>query len=73
MTKNETTNEFYHSKKISLKDLSGFAEHKENATHGLGYKLTLQRTSEDHVEGPESETAAANLTSEGRVSRNVNN
>ena len=32
-----------------LKDISGFAEHKEKATYGLGYKLTLTRNKDDAV------------------------
>ena len=32
-----------------LKGISGFAEHKEKATYGLGYKLTLTRNKDDAV------------------------
>ena len=38
----------YHLK-IMLKDVFGFAEHKEKATYGLGYKLTLTRNKDDAV------------------------
>ena len=35
--------------RIYLKDIFGFAEHQENATYGLGYKLTLTRNSDNAV------------------------
>ena len=35
--------------RIYLKDIFGFAEHQEKATYGLGYQLTLPRTSDDAV------------------------
>ena len=38
----------YHVK-IMLKDVFGFAEHQEEATYGLGYKLTLTRNKDDAV------------------------
>ena len=38
----------YHDR-IVLKDVFGFAEHQEKATCGLGYKLTLKKTVDDHV------------------------
>ena len=34
---------------IMLKDISGFAEHQEKGTYGLGYKLTLTRNSDNAV------------------------
>ena len=38
----------YHVK-IMLKDVFGFAEHREKATYGLGYQLTLTRNKDDAV------------------------
>ena len=38
----------YHLR-IMLKDVFGFAECQEKATHGLGYKLTLTRNKDDAV------------------------
>ena len=38
----------YHVK-IMLKDVFGFVEHQEEATYGLGYKLTLTRNKDDAV------------------------
>ena len=32
-----------------LKDVFGFAEQQEEATYGLGYKLTLTRNKDDAV------------------------
>ena len=32
-----------------LRDIFGFAEHHEKATHGLRYKLTLTRNSDSSV------------------------
>ena len=32
-----------------LKDIFGFAEHQENGTYGLGYKLTLARNTDNAV------------------------
>ena len=34
---------------VMLKDVFGFAEHQEKATHGLGYKLTLTINEDDAV------------------------
>ena len=34
---------------VYLKDVFGFAEYKEKATNGLGYKLTLTRNSDNAV------------------------
>ena len=34
---------------IMLKDIFGFAEHQEKATHGLGYKLTPTRNKDEGV------------------------
>ena len=48
LTKNKTTKGNYHVE-IHLKDVFGFAEHQDTCTYGLGYKLTLQRNSDNHV------------------------
>ena len=48
MTDNKTTTGNYHDK-IYLKDVFGFAELQESCTYGIGYKLTLQRKSDNHV------------------------
>ena len=48
LTNNKTTKGNYHVW-IFLKDVFGFAEHQENATYGSGYKLTIQRNSDNHV------------------------
>ena len=50
-----------------LKDGFGFAEHQENAIYGLGYKLTLQRNSDNHVLSRRSGTDAENDALAGRV------
>ena len=48
ITNNENTKSKYHVT-IMLKDIFGFAECQENVTHGLGYKLTLTRNSDNAV------------------------
>ena len=51
-----------------MKDVFGFAEHQDNFTYGLGYKLTLQRNSDYHVlSHPAQANDAANLALAGRV------
>ena len=35
--------------RIYLKGVFGFSEHQDNCTYGLGYTLTLQRNSDNHV------------------------
>ena len=45
---NNGIKEKYHVRN-HLKDVFGFAEHQENATYGLGYKLTLTRNSDNAV------------------------
>ena len=35
--------------RIYLEDMFGFAEHQEEATYGLGYKLTLTENSDNAV------------------------
>ena len=48
LTNNKNVKGKYHVR-IYLKDVFGFAEHQEKATHGLGYKLTLTRNSDNAV------------------------
>ena len=46
----------------------GFAENHDNCSYGLGYKLTLQRTSDNHIlSHPSQAKAAANLALPGTV------
>ena len=46
LTNNKNIKGKYHMR-IYLKDISGFAEHQQEATYGLGYKLTLTGNSDD--------------------------
>ena len=48
LTNNKTQKGKYHVR-IYLKDVFGFAEYKEKATYGLGYKLSLTRNSDNAV------------------------
>ena len=48
LTNNKTIKGKYHIR-IYLKDFFGFAEHQEQGTYGLGYKLTLTRNTDDTV------------------------
>ena len=41
LTNNKRTKGTYHVR-IYLKDIFGFAEHQDNCSYGLGYKLVLQ-------------------------------
>ena len=69
MNKNKTTKGNCHVR-IYLKDISGFAEHQDNCTYGLGYKLMLRRNSDNHVLGhPAQANNAANLGLAGRVNK----
>ena len=43
-----------------LKDIFGFAEHQERSTHGLGYKLTITRNSDNAVLNKANATNNAN-------------
>ena len=67
MTNNKTTEGNNHVR-IYLKDVFGFAEQQDNCTHGLGYKTTFQRKSNNlvlsHGAGIDIE---ANLALAGRV------
>ena len=48
LTNNENIKGKYHVR-IYLKDIFGFAENQEKATHGLGYKLTMTRNTDNVV------------------------
>ena len=54
--------------RIHLKDIFGFAEHPDNSTYGLGYKLTLQRNSYNHIT---SNPAQANDPAKGALAGRV--
>ena len=67
LTNNKTTKGNYHVR-IYLKDVFGFAERQDNCSYGLGYKITLQRNSDNHVlSHPAQANNAANLAFAGRV------
>ena len=67
LTNNKQTKKNYFVT-IYPKDVFGFAEHHDNFTYGLGYKLTLQRNSDNHVlSHPAQANDAANLVLAGRV------
>ena len=48
LTNNKTQKGKYHVR-IYLKDVFGFAEYQEKGTHGLGFKLTLTRNTDNAV------------------------
>ena len=48
LTNNKNIKGKYHIR-IYLKDIFGFAEHQEKSTYGLGYNLTLTRSSDNAV------------------------
>ena len=48
LAQNKNVKGKYHLR-IMLKDVFGFAKHKEKATYGLGYKLTLTRNKVEAV------------------------
>ena len=48
LTNNEHIKGKYHVR-IMLKDVSGFAEHQEKVTYGLGYKMILTRNKDEGV------------------------
>ena len=53
---------------IYLKDVFGFAEHQDNCSYGLGFKLTAQRNSDKHVLSHSAQANdAANLVLAGTV------
>ena len=67
MTINKRTKGNYHVRNDSKVVLS-LAEHQHNCTYSLGYKLTLQRESDNHVIcHPAEANDAANLALAGRV------
>ena len=67
MTINETTKGNYNFR-IYLKDVFGFAEHQDICTFGLGYKLSLQRNSDNPLlSHPAQAKFEANLALAGRV------
>ena len=66
LSNKKSTKGNYHVRNY-LKDIFGFAEHEDNCTYGLGYKLTLQRNSDHHVvKHPAQVNDAANLALAGR-------
>ena len=61
LTNNKTTTGNYHVR-VYLKDFFGFAEHQDKCSYRLGYKLTLQRNSDNHVlSHPAQDNDAASL------------
>ena len=56
----------YHFR-VYLKVIFGFAENQYNCTNGLGYKLTLQRNSDNHVLSQLEGTDVENIALAGRV------
>ena len=60
LTKNKNMKGNYHMS-IYLKDILGFAEHQEDATHGLVYKLTLTRISDNAVSNKTNATAIGKI------------
>ena len=67
LTNNKSTKGNCHVR-IYLKDVFGFAEHQDNCTYGLGYNLTLQRNSDNHVLSHRAAaTNANNLALTGRI------
>ena len=57
-TNNKYQNGKYHVRNM-FKDVFGFAEHREKATCGLGYKLTLTRNSDNFVLNKDNATNIA--------------
>ena len=54
--------------RVNLKDIFGFAEHRDKCTYDLGYKSVSQTNSDNHVLGyPAGSNDAANLVLAGRV------
>ena len=67
LTNNKTAKGNSHVR-ICLKDVFSFAEHQDKCIYGLGYKLTLQRNSDNRVlSHPAQANDAANLALVGRV------
>ena len=67
MTNIKTAKGDYHVR-FYLEDIFDFAEHQDICTYGLGYKLTLQGNSDNHVlSNRRQANDAANLALAGRV------
>ena len=66
LTNNKKTQGNYHVRNC-LKDIFGSAEHQNNCAYGLGYKLILQRSSDNHVLSHPARTSAESLVLAGRV------
>ena len=67
MTNNKQTKRNFHVT-IYLKDSFGFAGHHDNCTYGLGFNLTLQRNSDNHLLGhPAQANVSANRALAGRI------
>ena len=66
MSNNKTTKGNYHVR-IYLRDIFGFADYQNNCSYGLGYKLKLQRNSDNHVLSHRAGFNAENLALGGRV------
>ena len=67
LTNNRTTKANFHVR-IYLEDIFGFAENQINCTYGLGYKLTLQRNSDNLVLNHRAGASNAdNLALAGRI------
>ena len=64
LTNNKNVKGKYHVR-IYLKDVFGFAEHQEKATHGLGYKLILTRNSDSAVLNKDNATALGKVEISG--------
>ena len=62
---NKTTEVNYHVR-IYLKDIFGFASNQDACTYGLGYKLTLQRKSDNNTLSHRAGTKAESLVLAGR-------
>ena len=60
LTNNKNIKGKYHMR-IYLKDISGFAQHQDKVTYGLGYKLTLTRNSDNAVLNKTNATAIGKI------------
>ena len=63
----KTTKGKYHVR-IYLKDIFGYAPYQDNCTNGLGYKITLQRNSDNQIL---SQPAGANDAANAALARTV--
>ena len=67
LSNNKQTEGNFHVRNF-LKDVFGLAAHHDSCTYGLGYKLTLQKNSYNHVlSHPAGANDAANFALAGRV------